>query len=49
MVMVQLEQSGSALVPGFMNPEGIVVFHQASRTMFKRTLEGDEQPKGLAA
>lgn len=49
MVMLQLDQRGSAMVPGFMKPEGIVVFHQASRTMFKRTLEGDEQPKGIAA
>lgn len=28
------------------NAEGVVVYHTASRTMFKRTIEGDEKPKG---
>lgn len=37
---------GSAAVPGFMDPEGIVVFHTASQTAFKVTCEKDEQPKG---
>jgi hypothetical protein len=39
---------GSRAEPGFMKPEGIVVFMHASRTMHKVTLEGDEQPKGAA-
>lgn len=37
---------GSVAVPGFMKPEGIVVFHSASGVAFKVTLENDEKPKG---
>jgi len=38
---------GSVAVPGFMEPEGVVVFHTASNQMFKKTLENDESPKGV--
>lgn len=41
-----LRQNGSKAVP-FMNPEGIVVFHEASRQLFKITLDNDAQPKGF--
>lgn len=37
---------GSKAAPGFMNPEGVVVYHVAGRVGFKKTLEKDEQPKG---
>jgi RNA ligase len=37
---------GSVAAPGFMSPEGIVLFHKASRYLFKVTLENDEKPKG---
>jgi len=40
-----LRIQGSYAAPGFMNPEGVVVFHVASRTPFKKTLEKDEEPK----
>ncbi len=40
-----LKYGGSYAAPGFKNPEGIVVFHTASSTMYKVTLEGDEAPK----
>lgn len=43
-----LRSSGSAAVP-FMNPEGIVIFHEASGYLFKKTLVGDEKPKSLNA
>lgn len=36
-----LSQQGSAAVPGFMNPEGIVVYHVAGNVSFKVTLGGD--------
>ncbi len=36
-----LEANGSVAAPGFMNPEGVVVFHHASREMYKVTLGGD--------
>ncbi len=32
---------GSSASPGFMNPEGIVIYHEAARVLFKKTLEGD--------
>jgi hypothetical protein len=40
-VMFDLGESGSRLAPGFMKPEGIVVYHEKSRTLFKRTFGGD--------
>jgi len=43
-----LSTDGSAAAPGFMRPEGIVVYHHALRSSFKVTLEGDEAPKGAA-
>lgn len=42
-----LRNNGSVARPGFMRPEGIVIFHTASNSMFKITLENDEVPKGL--
>lgn len=41
----QLEQTGSYAAPGFMNPEGIVVFHVAGNVGFKMTLDNDGVPK----
>lgn len=43
-----LEREGSAAAPGFMKPEGIVVFHTAANLYFKKTLDKDEMPKGQA-
>lgn len=43
----QLRQYGSAAVPGFMQPEGIVVYHTASGGYFKVLLENDEIPKSV--
>ena len=37
---------GSYAAPGFMNPEGIMVFHTAGNNMFKVTCENDEKHKG---
>lgn len=42
-----LRLNGSVASPGFMNPEGIVVFHVAANVGFKKTLEKDNVPKGL--
>jgi len=42
-----LKLGGSKASPGFMNPEGIVVFHIAAQTAFKKTIEKDQQPKGF--
>ena len=44
-VLSKLEKEGSIASPGFMNPEGIVVFHVAANTGFKKTLHKDEMSK----
>jgi len=38
----QLEQGGSEAAPGFMDPEGIVVFHSHSNSLFKYTIKNDQ-------
>lgn len=37
---------GSSAAPGYMNPEGIVVFHTAANVRFKVTIKDDDKPKG---
>lgn len=44
----RLRTLGSSAAPGFMKPEGIVLFHSAGRVGFKKTLEKDEMSKGEA-
>ena len=41
----ELGQTGSKAAPGFMNPEGIVLFHTAGNVGFKMTLDNDGVPK----
>ena len=41
----ELGQTGSKAAPGFMNPEGIVLFHVAGNVGFKMTLDNDGVPK----
>ncbi len=43
----RLKTLGSVASPGFMRPEGLIVFHVAGGYLFKKTVEKDEQPKGL--
>lgn len=43
-----LRDAGSAASPGFMNPEGIVVFHHASHGLFKVTLDANDEHKWAA-
>lgn len=42
----RLRTMGSVAVPGFMNPEGVIVFHVAANHLFKVTCKKDEAPKG---
>ena len=42
-----LEVNGSFAEPGFMDPEGIVIYHTASNIGFKKTLVNDHQPKSF--
>ena len=43
--LTRLQESGSHAAPGYMNPEGIVVFHTAAGIAFKKTIHGDEKGK----
>jgi len=40
-VMQRLKTEGSIASPGFMNPEGIVIFHTKANVGFKKTFEKD--------
>lgn len=42
-----LKDGGSRAAPGFMKPEGIVIYHVPSGHTYKITLENDEKPKGV--
>jgi hypothetical protein len=46
--VARLRQEGSWAARGFKDPEGIIVFHTASRQGYKVTLENDEIPKTVA-
>lgn len=48
LVLGELALFGSQAVPGFMKPEGIVVFHVAAGIGFKKTIDKDEVPKSVA-
>ena len=39
--LTDLRALGSRAAPGFMHPEGVVVYHVASGALFKKTLDGD--------
>ena len=41
-----LRTNGSRAAPGFMKPEGVIIYHVAARTYFKVTLERDSEWKG---
>lgn len=45
-VLNGLENFGSEAAPGFMNPEGIIIYHTAGNVMFKKTIKDDEKGKG---
>lgn len=47
-VVLALRRNGSVAAPGFMNPEGIMVYHTAAGQYFKVTLEDDDKPKEVA-
>lgn len=43
-----LRENGSQAAPGYMRPEGVVLYHTAAAKCFKVTLESDEVPKEQA-
>ena len=48
-VFEDLRSLGSYASPGFMRPEGIIVYHTAGRVGFKRTFEKDDEGKSASA
>ena len=44
--LFRLRMEGSYAAPGFMEPEGVVVYHEAAKAYFKATILNDEKPKG---
>jgi hypothetical protein len=44
-----LKVGGSRASPGFMKPEGVVVFHPQGNVGFKKTIEKDDEWKGKSA
>lgn len=45
----RLKALGSSASPGFMKPEGVVIFHLQGNVGFKKTIEKDEEWKGKQA
>jgi len=45
-LLAELRAGGSKASPGFMRPEGVVVYHTQGRTLFKKTLDKDDAHKG---
>ena len=45
-VLAELKATGSIAAPGFMNPEGIVIYHAQANVLFKKTYQNDEAGKG---
>jgi hypothetical protein len=45
-VMALLQDGGSRAAPGFMKPEGVVIYHAQANVLFKKTFEKDDAGKG---
>lgn len=41
-----LKENGSVAAPGFMKPEGVIIYHTHGNTFFKKTIEKDHEWKG---
>ena len=46
-ILDDLATNGSIASPGFMKPEGVVIYHTAGNLYFKKTIVGDDQPKSI--
>lgn len=47
-IVAELSKSGSVAAPGFMDPEGVVVWHESAGCYFKKTCKDDGIPKSVA-
>ena len=45
-VLERLAFDGSSAAPGFMRPEGVVIYHVAGNLYFKKTIEKDGEHRG---
>lgn len=45
----RLKTNGSVAVPGFMHPEGIVLFHETTGSLTKYTFDKNDESKGAVA
>jgi hypothetical protein len=45
-ILHNLAVYGSHAAPGYMNPEGIVIYHTQGNWLFKKTIKNDNEPKG---
>lgn len=43
--MELLGKNGSVAAPGFVEPEGIVIYHTQANSLFKKTFKGDDKGK----
>lgn len=48
-VLQNLEANGSVAAPGFMKPEGIVIYHTHSNSLFKKTIKNDDKGKSYGS
>lgn len=48
-VLQQLDMFGSIASPGFLRPEGIVIYHTHSNSLFKKTIKNDNKGKSYGS
>jgi len=48
-VLLNLKQNGSVAAQGFTRPEGIVICHKHSNTLFKKTIMNDDKGKSYGS
>ena len=46
-ILQGLVEKGSVASPGFMKPEGIVIFHTVGQFLLKKTIDKDDVPKSV--
>lgn len=48
-ILAKLHREGSVAAPGYMKPEGVVIFHTAGGHLYKKTFDKNDQNKWMAA
>lgn len=47
-ILKALVEMGSQAAPGFMSPEGVIIFHVPSGHLYKKTLDKNDEPKWMS-